>query len=450
MREYSFDGLVGPTHNYGGLAIGNVASARHEGQVSNPRAAALQGLGKMRFVRSLGVAQAVLPPHPRPHLPTLHALGFRGSDEEMIAAAARAEAPLLRLCSSASAMWAANAATVAPSSDTRDGRVHLVPANLDAMFHRAIEAPVTHAVLGAIFADPARFAVHRPLPGARHFGDEGAANHSRLATPGGAAVHLFGWGRESWEGGESSAAGASGAPARRFVPRQAREASEAVARLLELDPARCVFARQHPRGVEGGAFHTDVLAVANEDVLLTHELAFADGAAVEAELRARLGPSLRVERATEAELPLADAVDAYPFNSQVLTLPSGEMAIVAPTDARDNAAARRFLERVAGAGGRVTAVHWLDVRESMRNGGGPACLRLRVPLEDAEAAALGARVLLDEALEAELRDWVVRHYRDRLLPADLADPQLVRQALAAIDALCGILRLGSVFAFQRG
>ncbi|MEJ7732055.1 MAG: N-succinylarginine dihydrolase [Polyangiaceae bacterium] len=444
MREYDFDGLVGPTHNYGGLAVGNVASARHEGQLSNPRAAALQGLDKMRFVRELGVAQAVLPPHPRPHLPTLHALGFRGSDEEMMAAAAGAEAPLLRVCSSASAMWAANAATVAPSSDTADGRLHLVPANLDAMFHRAIEAPVTHAVLSTIFADPARFTVHRPLPGARHFGDEGAANHARLAVPDAPAVHLFGWGRRSWEGGEAASDGSG-----RHAPRQAREASEAVARLLQLDPARCVFARQHPRGIEGGAFHTDVLAVANEGVLLVHELAFDDVAAVEAELRARLGLALRVELAREAELPLADAVDAYPFNSQLLTLPSGEMAVVAPTDARHNPAARRFLERVVGSGGPVRAVHWLDVRESMRNGGGPACLRLRVPLEEAEVAALGARVVLDEALEAELRAWVTRHYRDRLLPADLADPVLAREALRAIDELSAILQLGSVFAFQR-
>jgi succinylarginine dihydrolase len=256
-------------------------------------------------------------------------------------------------------------------------------------------------------------------------------------------VHLFGWGRRSWE------AAGEPAPAGAFAPRQAREASEAVARLLQLDPARCVFARQHPRGIEGGAFHSDVLAVANEGVLLVHELAFADLAAVEAELRAALGAALRVDLARETELPLADAVDAYPFNSQLLTLPSGEMAVLAPTDARDNAAARRFLERVAGSGGPVTAVHWLDVRESMKNGGGPACLRLRVPLEDGEVAALGARVILDEALEAELRAWVGRHYRDRLLPADLGDPALAREALGAIDELAAMLRLGSVFEFQR-
>src|SRR5579871_2761022 len=147
MREHQFDGLVGPTHNYGGLSAGNVASTEHEGQVSNPRAAARQGLAKMRFVHDLGVAQAVLPPHDRPSLASLRRLGFRGSDEEVIARAAEGDGLLLRQCSSASAMWTANAATVAPSSDTADGRVHFVPANLQQMFHRSIETPTTTRIL---------------------------------------------------------------------------------------------------------------------------------------------------------------------------------------------------------------------------------------------------------------------------------------------------------------
>src|SRR4051812_47984080 len=130
MREYNFDGLIGPTHNYAGLSPGNLASQHHGGQPSQPREAALQGLEKMRFVSELGVGQAVLPPQPRPSLRTLRSLGFTGSDEEVITRAARDAEHLLRLTSSASAMWTANAATVAPSADTADGRVHLTPANL--------------------------------------------------------------------------------------------------------------------------------------------------------------------------------------------------------------------------------------------------------------------------------------------------------------------------------
>lgn len=446
MREYNFDGLVGLTHSYAGLAPGNVASMAHEGQPASPREAALQGLAKMRFVRDLGVGQAVLPPHPRPSVSALRRLGFAGSDEEVLARAAREEEHLLRLCSSASAMWTANAATVIPSSDSADGRVHFVPANLDAMFHRSLEPETTTAVLRAIFADGERFAVHAPLPGGGQFADEGAANHTRLAVPGRQAVHLFAWGRSTW--------GESPLP-RRFPARQTREASQALARLGRLAPDRCLFPQQHPEGIDRGAFHTDVLAVGNGSFLMVHELAFLDWPALERELRARLGDALSIAVATEAELPAADAVKAYPFNSQVVTLADpgsatgGSMCVIAPTDARDNPRARAFLERVAGGGTPVRRVEYLDVRQSMDNGGGPACLRLRVPLEDAEATAVRARVLLDESLAQDLEAWIRRHYRERLLPRDLADPALWRENLTALDELTSLLRLGSVYDFQR-
>lgn len=445
-REYNFDGLVGPTHNYAGLSHGNVASVAHAGQVANPRAAALQGLAKMRFVASLGVGQAVLPPHERPSLRTLRRLGFRGSDEEVLArAAADPELgdQLLRISSSAAAMWTANAATCVPAADARDARLHLVPANLTAMFHRALEADTTTRVLRAIFADASRFEVHEPLPGGLHFGDEGAANHTRLFTEGSAAVHLFAWGRRAF-GGPSPA----GEPSR-FPARQTREASHALARLGEVDPARALFPQQHPRGIDAGAFHTDVVAVGNANVLLLHELAFVDAAALLQRLRQMLGESFTPHLATDAELPIASAVAAYPFNSQLLTLQDGSMAIVAPQEAREDRFARAYLERVSQSGGPVKAVHYLDLRQSMENGGGPACLRQRIVLGDEDRAAVRARVFWDEALGTDLEAWVRRHYRDRLSGADLEDPALARETLAALDELTAILRLGSVYDFQR-
>jgi len=439
MRELQFDGLVGPTHNYGGLSPGNVASQTHGGQASNPRAAARQGLAKMRFVRDLGVAQAVLPPHDRPSLTALRRLGFHGSDEQVLAAAAAGDGFYLRICSSASAMWTANAATIAPSADAADARVHLTPANLQQMFHRAIEPPTTTRVLRAIFADERRFVVHDPLPGGGQLADEGAANHARLSTSRGAA-HLFAWGRCAW--------GAFAGP-RRYPARQTREASQALARLHRLDPARCFFPQQHPDGIDEGAFHTDVMAVGNGRFLMLHELAFVDDARLVDDLRRLLGEELFVVRATSTELPPDRAVAAYPFNSQVLTLEDGSMVIVAPEDSREDPHARAFLERVVAAGGPVRAVHYMDVRQSMHNGGGPACLRLRVPLEDTEARALSARVLLDDALHDALCAWVDRRYRDKLLPGDLADPQLAREGMTALDELTSILGVGSVYDFQR-
>lgn len=439
MREFNFDGLVGLTHNYGGLAEGNVASMAHQGQVSNPRAAALEGLAKMRFVHALGVGQAVLPPHPRPDLTILGTLGFRGTDEEVLAQASSDDALLLRQCSSASAMWAANAATVAPSADAADGRLHLTPANLRTMFHRSIEARTTTRILRAIFADERHFVVHEPLPGGLQFSDEGAANHTRLTEKGGRAVHLFGWGRRAF--------GEANGPTR-YPARQTEEASRSLARLHRLDAERCLFPQQHPDGIDRGAFHTDVLGVGNEDFLMIHELAYADWPEVERSLRSLL-PDLHIEVATEAELPVEDAVAAYPFNSQVLSLPDGSMCIVAPADAERNPRTRAFLERVVAGDNPVKAVHYLDVRQSMDNGGGPACLRLRVPLADEEVRAIGPRVVADARLLDRLEDWVRRHYRDRLHPRDLSDPALWRECLTALDELTGLLALGSIFDFQQ-
>jgi succinylarginine dihydrolase len=441
MREYNFDGLVGPTHNYGGLSAGNLASALHGGEVSHPRAAALQGLEKMRFVAGLGVGQAVLPPQPRPSLKTLRGLGFGGTDEQVITRAAREAEHLLRLTSSAAAMWTANAATGAPSEDTADGRMHLTPANLQQMFHRALEAETTHAVLQAIFSDERHFAVHAPLPGGGHFADEGAANHTRLVTPGHRAVHLLAWGRSPWR--------TDVAAPTRFPARQTYEASQALARLHQLDPAQVLLPQQAPEGIDSGAFHTDVLAVGNASFLMLHEQAFVDAPGLLRTLRERLGDGFTSTLATEAELPVKAAVKAYPFNSQVLTLPDGTMAIVAPEESRETEPARRFLERVVAEENPVKAVHYLDVRQSMNNGGGPACLRQRVWLTDPERAAVKANVFYTPELHDTLARWVTKHYREDLRAADLGDPQLARETLTALDELTRLLRLGSVYDFQK-
>lgn len=440
MREVNFDGLVGLTHNYGGLSPGNVASISHGGDESSPRSAAREGLAKMRFVRDLGLPQAVLPPHPRPRLSFLRAVGFTGTDEQVLSSAATGDRLMLRLSASAAAMWTANAATVAPSVDTSDGRLHLVPANLHQMLHRSLEADTTTSVLRSIFADESRFAVHDPLPGGGQLADEGAANHTRLFTDGHDAVHLFAWGRGAY--GERPAS-------KRFPARQTMEASQALARLLGVKQERALFPQQHPDGIDAGAFHTDVLGVGNGHLLLVHELAFLELEALVDDLRTRLGDAFRVVVAKESELPAADAVAAYPFNSQLVTLPDGSMVIVAPEDSQKNERARAYLDRVVAEDVGVKAVHYLNLRQSMNNGGGPACLRLRVPMTEEEQAAVTARVFLDDELFADLEGWIDRRYRDRLSPKDLADPQLAREGMEALDELTRILKLGSVYDFQR-
>jgi succinylarginine dihydrolase len=430
MREYNFDGLVGPTHHYGGLSYGNLASSLHGGQPGNPRSAALQGLAKARFVAELGVGQGLLPPPLRPNLRALHRLGFAGSSRDVLPRVWRVAPELLALVGSSSAMWAANAATVAPSCDSADGRVHFTPANLVSMFHRSLEADSTTATLRAIFADSERFMVHDPLPASELFADEGAANHTRLCTARG-VVHLLGWGREA----------SPGERPRIFPARQAREASVACARLHGLRDDQLLFLQQSPAGIDAGAFHSDVLAVGNGRLLLAHELAFANGSAAFEQLRARLGDDFELELATNLELPVAEAVRAYPFNSQLVSLADGSMAIIAPEESQASPSARAFLERVLSGNNAVSALHYVDVNGSMKNGGGPACLRLRVPLTDEESRALSGRVLLDDTLFEAVHAWIVRHYRDRVTPKDLADPELFdenRRALEALSTLLGV------------
>jgi succinylarginine dihydrolase len=436
-RELNFDGLVGPTHHYAGLSPGNLASETHAGEVGNPRAAALQGLEKMRFLAGLGVGQAVLPPQPRPDFALLRQLGF-GDGPEALRRAAREAPAFLSAAWSASAMWTANAATVAPSADTTDGRVHFVPANLTSMVHRSVEAASTTRVLRRVFADSAHFVVHDPLPAADLTSDEGAANHSRLSA-GGRTLHLFGWGRGK---------GVEERPTR-HPARQTREASQAVARLLALRPDTALFWQQHPSGIDQGAFHTDVLGVGNEGFLMLHELAFRESGALLAELRERLGGELFVCLATERELPVGEAVQSYTFNSQVVALPGGGMAVIAPREAERSDTARRFLERVVAEENPVSALHYVDVNDSMRNGGGPACLRLRVRLTPEEEATLGGRVRFDGRLYDELRESITRRYRDRVTVGDLEDPGFVEECRVALDEITTILRLGAAYDFQR-
>jgi len=439
--EINFDGIPGPTHNYAGLAHGNLAAERHACEVANPREAALQGLAKMRALAARGFPQAVLPPHERPFLPGLRAQGFGGSDAEVLARASRAAPRMLAACSSAAAMWVANAATVSPSADTADGRVHFTPANLVAHFHRAIEAATTTRILRAIFADARKFAVHDPLPAAPQLGDEGAANHTRFAGAGGGpGVELFVYGRAAYD--------AAVAGPRQYPARQTREACEAIARRHGLDPARTVYAQQHPDAIDAGVFHNDVIAVGHGSTLLCHEQAWVDPPALLARLSALLGPAFDPIVVRASDVGVEDAVGTYLFNSQLLSRPEGRLLLVAPAEVHEHAGVGAYVERLLASGGAIAEMIAFDLRQSMRNGGGPACLRLRVELTSEERAAVGARVFLDDALAADLERWIREHYRDRLAPGDLADPRLLDESRRALDALTRLLRLPPVYPFQ--
>jgi succinylarginine dihydrolase len=414
LAEINFDGIIGPSHNYSGLSLGNIASATNKGLVSQPRAAALQGLAKMRHNLCLGLPQGLLLPHRRPDRAWLAELGSR--IEEV-------PASLRPAAFSASAMWAANAATVSPAPDTADGRCHLTVANLRTMAHRSHEWPETLAQLRLAFADEARFEVHSPVPGT--FGDEGAANHMRLCAgherPG---VEIFVFGIR---GGA-------------FPVRQHDEASRAVARLHGLDPQRTLFVAQSEEAIAAGAFHNDVVAVANGHVLFAHEKAFEDRPAFYAELK-RLLPEVEIVEVPNAAVSLEDAIRSYLFNAQLVTLPAGGMALILPEEARETPSVWAWLQAMVDGNGPVRHLFVVDVRQSMANGGGPACLRLRVV---AEPGAVDPRFMVDEGKLDRLAAVVDSEWPDRIEPEDLLDPPLwarMERARAALLTMLGLEEL---------
>jgi succinylarginine dihydrolase len=435
--EMNFDGLVGPTHNYAGLSLGNVASERNEGLVSHPRGAAQQGLAKMKALADLGVPQGILPPHERPHIPTLRQLGFSGSDAAILDTVKRTEPLLLRLVSSASSMWAANAATVTPSADSADGRVHFTPASLVTTFHRSLEPATTTRVLRRVFSDPDRFVVHEPLPSSPHLADEGAANHTRLVVDG-RGVHVFVYGRSAFDGGLAP---------ERYPARQTLEACRAIARRHGLSDV--VYLQQHPSAIDRGVFHNDVISVGHENVFLCHEEAFAAGSAAIATLRQHTGDALFVVVVRAEEATVDDVVRSYLFNSQLVTTSAGTMVLVAPTEARHDPRSAAVIERIVAEDTPIDRAVFVDVRESMQNGGGPACLRLRVALSTAEQTAVRGGCVFDDARHAALSDWVDRRYREDLRPSDLGDPSLVVETREALDELTQLLDLGSIYDFQQ-
>lgn len=449
--EVNFDGLVGPTHNYAGLAVGNIASLTNKGLVSNPKQAAIQGLNKAKLLADLGIKQAILPPQPRPNLKFLHSLGFTGTDAQIIAKAHKKMPEMLAACYSASSMWAANIATVSPSSNTADHRLHFTAANLISNTHRALEAEYNYKLLSAIFADKKLFCVHPSLLSCKQLGDEGAANHSNICQEYGLpGIELFVYSEPK-----------NNKPNRftqeiqpQLPTRQSLAASQAIANLHTLNSQRTIFAHQNPLAIAKGVFHNDVAFVANQQVVLCHQQALLEQKNVFAQIQNALGKPLTLIEIANKDLTMAEAVKTYLFNSQLVTLPNNStkkfeqntMALIAPEECMHNLRAKTVIENVISSlNNPINKVYFVDCRQSMQNGGGPACLRLRVVLTTEELKAIKGNIFLTDDVYARLISWVNKYYRDRLSPEDLADYALLQESMAAITELGAIFDLPELF-----
>lgn len=440
--EANFDGLVGPTHNYSGLSVGNIASKSNKAGASNPKQAVKQGLEKMKALHDMGFTQGVLAPQERPDIHTLRRLGFSGSDAEVLQKSHQYSPQLLAACSSASSMWTANAGTVSPSADTSDGKVHFTPANLINKFHRSIEDEVTGNILKATFADEKHFAHHEALPHSDYFGDEGAANHTRFCNEyGEQGVEFFVFGKSAFD--ESYFA------PKKYPARQTLEASEAIARTHGLRDQFTVFAQQNPDVIDQGVFHNDVIAVGNKSTLFCHQQAFLNQEQVKLDLSASYGSGFNVIEVPTDKVSVQDAVETYLFNSQLITKLDGTTLIILPQHCRENPRVWAYLNELVEQKRGIDELHTFDLKQSMQNGGGPACLRLRVVLNEAEKKAVNQHTLMNDQLFTTLNLWADKHYRDRIGDNDLADPQLLLESRAALDELTQIMQLGSVYPFQK-
>ena len=174
------------------------------------------------------------------------------------------------------------------------------------------------------------------------------------------------------------------------------------------------------------------------DCLFYHQAAFEDCAVMQVQVRQASAGLFEPQfiEISEDELPLAEAISSYLFNSMLVQAPGeARLTLVAPLDVAEHPRARAVAERLAASNGSIGEVTYVDVRESMRNGGGPACLRLRVVITPLELAAANPAHRLDDRVYARLSDWIGRRYRDRLTPADLADPAMIEEARTALDEL---------------
>jgi len=438
------DGLVGPTHHFGGLSFGNRASMSSRRVESSPKKAALQGLAKMKLVMDMGVKQAFVIPHARPDLKFLHDCGFKGDKKTVLGDAYKASPSLLASAFSSSFMWAANMGVISSSAVTGDGKVHITPANLAATVHRHIEPEFSSTLLNMMFPDSKYFTHHKPVY--KCFSDEGAANMiTLLSDDKSVAMTVFVYGRS-----ESSPL----IEYPKFYPaRQTKEAIDVIIRNHQLDSQNVMIIQQSPQAIDAGVFHNDVISFGANNILICHDNAFVNQEALLPELLDRYYKATHEElciiQLSDDCLSLDDVVESYLFNSQLVEKPDGSLWLLLPQKCKEFEEAAAFCEHLVNDSKVISGFDYVALDQSMKNGGGPACLRQQLYLNEKEHAAFDQRFILTPKKYALLTDWVNTTYRDEVSAEDFQDDAFVNDAFKSLDELTQLLDLGSVYFFQK-
>ncbi len=441
--EANVDTLVGPTYSFGGLGQGNLASAISRGARSSPRRAALQGIDKMRRLVMHGVPQFVFPPHERPALSVLRGLGFEGDDQRVLETAFREAPALLTSALSSAFTWTANWGTVTGSAECGDGLVHCTVANLSASFHRSIEAETSKRLMTQLLNQ--KWAIHHDaLPAV--FSDEGAANQMVLGVAGQPNLNIFVYGRTLDEGGRMT---------RRFFPRQVREAWEVIARRHSLNQEAVFYVPQSARAIDAGVFHNDVIATAHRDLLIYHEWAFDTDVDFDKNVRKKaktIGFGVRLVAISNDMLSIEESVRTYFFNSQLVDIhrDSKRWLWVLPGECADSEGALRAIDWVRERCPEIEALEFAPVTESMANGGGPACQRLRLPLNEVELASVNPVFRATPALLDQLSLIVGHLYPDSFAVGDILDRVFRGHVQAALAGIAATMSLEGFYSFQKG
>ena len=428
--EVYFETLPGMTHCY-------------EDEIANPKEAALQLLNKMKFLDSLGIKQVVLPPQEHPYMPLLKRIGFEGTTKDKLTSLKKAAPWLIpQICMSSNH----RNATVCPSIDSANSHLHFTPANQASSFMRSQDTEPTNRLLKALFKNPVFFEIHPPLPAVEFFYDEGAKNHFRFCKNyGSPGVQLFTFGK-------SYQPSLTPLPfPEKIAARQSKEASEAITRLHRTYPGHNVFAFQNPNAIDLGTSHSDLLAISNQNLLLIHSRALWKQSDIIKQLKKLVadvsGTELTVIEITEKQLALKAALESHFFNSQIITLSDNSMTLISSNTCKEFESG--FLKEILEDNDNpIGSIHFVDLSEINKKGGGPASTCLQVVMNASELSEISESVFFRESLYHQLVDHVNKSYPTSLSITDLSDPNLYLKFMDSLNEICHILNLKGIYSFQ--
>ena len=235
-----------------------------------------------------------------------------------------------------------------------------------------------------------------------------------------------------------------------IIARQAEEISQAVSTQHQLDPDRVLFLKQNEQAINSGSFHNDIVSLANEEVFIFHQEAFADRVELERVLhhmKDHVKGFHPIEILSE-DISLDDLVSSYLLNSQLITVKNNEMMMLLPEEVQNHPNCMRWLDEIKSSS-PVKHIEFVDIRQSMMNGGGPACLRFKTVVNNDEFDKINKKFLLSPKKLMDLRALVSKHYRDQLNPEDLLDIKLMQESYTFLDELTQLLDLGAIYNFQK-